>query len=321
MEIEHIILIVLGVLAICWLILLACFVIACVCFFKTFYSPKSRKKMKNKVVDKASDIFIKNIDKLHAWRDEVASYPYEDVYITSFDGLKLHGKYYKVHENAPIEIFFHGYRGSADRDMNGGVLRALTHGRNALAVDQRGGGASEGTVITFGVNESRDCEKWIDYVISREANVKIILSGVSMGAATVLIASGRDLPKNVVGIVADCGYTSQKEMIMDTMYRMHLPAKLFYPFAILGGQLFGHFNIDEVTPFEMMPKSKIPTIFYHGDNDAFVPHEMSKKKYDACASTNKRLVTIEGAGHAAAFLVNQEMYMKELEAFLAPLVK
>ena len=146
MEIEHIILIVLGVLAICWLILLACFVIACVCFFKTFYSPKSRKKMKNKVVDKASDIFIKNIDKLHAWKDEVASYPYEDVYITSFDGLKLHGKYYKVHENAPFEIFFHGYRGSADRDMNGGVLRALTHGRNALAVDQRGGGASEGTL-------------------------------------------------------------------------------------------------------------------------------------------------------------------------------
>ncbi len=322
MELEHIILIVLGVLAIAWAIIFVCFLVAYICFHKTFYSPSSRKTKSNPLLRDVEVVYNENMHILKAWRREVESFEFEDIYIKAFDGLKLHGKYYHFKDGAPIEILFHGYRGSADRDMCGAVLRAHNNGRNALVVDNRAGGKSEGNVISFGVNESRDAEKWIEYVLTNiDSNAKIILAGVSMGASTVLITSGKDLPKNVVAIVADCGYSSQKEIIMDIIGRMHLPPKVMYPFVKLGAEMFGHFDIDEVTPFEMVSKSKIPTIFFHGDNDIFVPFEMSERNYNACSADIKKFVAIKNGGHGASYLVATELYNKELNAFLEPLIK
>ena len=132
-----------------------------------------------------------------------------DHYIKSFDGLKLHGKYYKCNDDNIMEIMIHGYRGSAFRDLSNGIERAFSVGHNVLLIDQRASATSEGNTITFGINERRDCLAWINYVIENiDSNMKIILSGVSMGAATVMMTSSMDLPKNVIGILADCGYTS-----------------------------------------------------------------------------------------------------------------
>ena len=39
-------------------------------------------------------------------------------------------------------------------------------------------------------------------------NKDIFLCGISMGCATTLMAAGLDLPDNVKGIIADCGFTS-----------------------------------------------------------------------------------------------------------------
>lgn len=297
--------------------------ISYICFHKTFYSPPRDKKKKDDLsVRRVSHVLQPFYSVMGAWKKQVKELPCKEVSITSFDGLKLVGKYYEYEKGAPVEIFFHGYRGSAERDMDGGVIRCLSHGRNALAVDHRASGKSEGRVITFGVNESRDCLAWVDFVInSIDKDAKIILTGISMGAATVMIASGNEnLPKNVVAVLADCGYTSQKEIIMNTMKDMKLPPRLLYPFVKLGGRIYGHFDIDEASPIESVAKAKVPIIFIHGDTDDFVPHEMGVRNYEACVS-EKRFVSIEGAGHAAAFLVDSEKYLAEIESFFEPLLK
>lgn len=321
MEIEHIILIVLGVLALVWAFLGLCVLIAYICFHQTFYSPKSREIKENPIVRDAGEIFRKHMDTLVGWRMTASEIAYEDVYITSYDGLKLHGKLYLPHENAPVEIFFHGYRGSANRDMNGPILRAMRNGRNVLAIDQRASGFSEGNAVTFGAKESKDCLSWIEFLISLNKDVKIILFGVSMGAATVLIASGNGFPSNVIAVIADCGYTHAKEMINDTIDKMKLPSCLLYPFVKLGAEMFGRFKLDDACPLEAVKNSKTPTLFIHGDDDPFVPFFMGQKNYEACGAEIKKFVAIPGGGHGASYVVQAEEYEKTINDFLEALVK
>jgi fermentation-respiration switch protein FrsA (DUF1100 family) len=150
--------------------------------------------------------------------------------------------------------------------------------------------------------------------INHEA--KIILSGVSMGAATAMITSGYDdLPKNIVGIVADCGYTSAKDIIKKVIREMKLPPNLLYPFVKLGARIYGGFNLDEFSPIEQVKKSRIPTIFVHGDKDFFVPLEMSTANYEACGAAKKELYIVQGAAHGLAFVVAGDGYLDKLTEF------
>ena len=146
---------------------------------------------------------------------------------------------------------------------------------------------------------------------------KIILTGVSMGAATVMMASAEELPKNVVSVLADCGYSSAKEIILKVIKEMKLPAGLLYPFVKLGARIYGGFDLEETSPMEAIQKTKLPIILIHGDDDAFVPHYMSEKLYEACGAKYKKFVTIEGAGHGLAFPQNEEKYLGALRDFEA----
>ena len=302
------------------LALIFTFVISYICYYKTFHESPKKEKRKNKVMKNASLVFVQHMDTITDWKQNVLSLPYKDVSITSNDGLKLVGRYYENKKGAPIEILFHGYRGSALRGMTGHLLRAFKAGRNVLAVDQRASGESEGSTITFGVKESLDCKLWTEFAVKEiDKDAKIVITGVSMGAATVLTASSLELPENVVAAVADCGYTSAKEIIMQTMKDMHLSPKFFYPFAVIGGKLFGNFDIEERSPFDSMKNARIPILFIHGKLDDFVPYEMGQRNYEAC-STQKNFITFERAGHASSYLLNSERYYNELEAFLEPIL-
>ena len=244
--------------------------------------------------------------------------PHEEFEITAFDGLKLRAKFYEYAPGAPIELMFHGYRGSAERDLSGGIERCFRVRRSALIVDQRCAGLSEGRTITFGINERRDCLKWIEFMVGHfGSDVKIILTGISMGAATVLMAGAEELPPNVIGILADCGYTSAREIMEVVIGKMGLPLKLCYPFVRLGAQIFGHFDPDETSPIEAVKKCKLPVIFFHGEADDFVPCYMSRANFEACAS-RKRIVTIPGAGHGLSYAIDPDGYVEELYEFFGP---
>ena len=254
-------------------------------------------------------------DKMIQWIKETRQMPRQSVEITSFDGLKLRGMYYELSPDSPVELMFHGYRGSSEQDLSGGVQRCFKVGHSALVVDQRACGRSEGNKITFGILESRDCHSWIRFARQYFGpERKLILCGISMGAATVLMAAGKELPDNVVGVLADCGYTSPKEIIQEVIRQMKLPPKLCYPFVRLGAWLFAGFNLEENSPLESVARCKVPVILYHGEDDAFVPCDMSRRNYEACNS-RKAFITIPGAGHGLAYGVQPERYLQTLREF------
>lgn len=287
-------------------------VISYICFRMAFYT--SRKlKTPEMVLDHIYDPYLGYMEKCEK---EARTMPYKDVWITSFDGLRLHGRYYEHSPDSPIELMMHGYRGDALRDLGGGILRGFRLGHSVLLIDQRACGESDGHIITFGVREYRDCLSWLSYMVKTfDSNRKIILTGVSMGASTVLIAAGEQLPENVIGVLADCGYTSAKEIIQSVIRGMLLPPKLAYPFVKLGAKLYGKFDLEEISSVEAMKRCTVPVIFFHGEADTFVPCYMSKTNYKACTSTKKRLVTVPKAGHGLSYPVDPEQYIEEMENF------
>ena len=246
------------------------------------------------------------------WMDKTRQLPCREFSITSFDGLKLYGKYYECQPGAPIELMLHGYRGLAERDLCGGIQRCFRLGRNALLVDQRACGKSQGKVITFGIRERRDCLDWVQLLI-REfgSDVKIILTGISMGASTVLMASAMELPENVIGIIADCGFTSPKAIIKKVIRQMKLPADLAYPFVKLGARLYGGFDLEEASAIEAIKKCRVPVFLAHGEADDYVPYEMSLENFAACTAP-KRLLTVPDTGHGLCYITAREKYLEVL---------
>lgn len=290
-----------------------------ICFRMAFYASRKPENLVDEF-DIPDDSFYGSFrDLLVQWMKAAKKLPQEDISIHSFDGLELWGTYFECAPGAPIEILFHGYRGHANREMSGAVRRCHSLGHSALIVDQRACGRSGGRVITFGVNESRDCLAWIDYVVGRWPDAKIILAGVSMGAGTVVMASGRGLPKNVIGILADCGYTSPADIIKKVIsVDMKLPANLAYPFVQLGAKLYGGFNIDELSPLESTRTTQVPILFIHGGKDTFVPCDMSVRCHEANPAATQ-LHIIPEAGHGLAYPVDQEGYIKAAREFFSTL--
>jgi fermentation-respiration switch protein FrsA (DUF1100 family) len=291
---------------------------AFISFMMAFYSPKSKKLAEDEFDLPFGDNYEPYYDdmkKLMKEYREMKSEEGESVSIRSRDGLTLRGTFFGGIENGPVEIMLHGYRGTPERDMCGGVRRAREIGHNALLIDQRACGDSDGKVITFGIKERFDCLDWVNFVIEKfGSDVKIILTGISMGAATVIMAAGEGLPKNVVGVLADCGYTSPSEIIKKVVKKMKLPVCIFYPLLKIGARIFGKFNLEETSSLEKVKKCSVPLMLVHGEADKFVPCEMSKRLYEACTSP-KILLTIPNAGHGLSFLINPELYFEKLEKF------
>ena len=313
------ILILLSILAVMGLLVL---LIAYICFRMAFYSPDRDPKSLEIIETPDGKIYDPFRENMIKWTQEVRAMPHDSFTITSFDGLKLHAKYYEYAPGAPIELMFHGYRGTSEKDLSGGVQRCRKLGHSAFIVDQRGSRESEGNVISFGINERRDCLAWVDFMIHHFGpDVQIILCGISMGAATVMMAAGEPLPKNVIGVLADCGYSSIKEIIKNTIRKMGLPVELSYPVVKLGARLYGHFDLEEASPDEALTHATVPVIIFHGESDDLVPCEMGHICYEACASEKKLLVTVPGAGHGLSYPVDPQRYLGTLTEFFHSPIK
>lgn len=241
--------------------------------------------------------------------------PYEEVWIRSHDGLKLYGRYYEFDSDAPWIIFFHGYRSSSIRDGNGIFDICKKNGYNILMVDQRAHGKSEGKTMTFGIRERYDVLSWVVYICERQGNeVPIILAGISMGAATVLMAADLKLPDNVKGIMADCPYSSPGNILRTVMKSLKLPVQCLYPFVALSARIFGRLDVESSSALKSVKNCRIPILFIHGGDDRFVPCSMSRECFEECKS-RKKLVIVERAAHGISYCVDRVRYESEVKKF------
>lgn len=246
--------------------------------------------------------------------------PHEEAYQTSFDGLKLHATYFPpIEKNADkkrVVICFHGYTSKSLADFTGLTDYYFRHGYAMLHPDARAHGDSEGEYIGFGCLDRKDALGWINWVIEKcGTDVEIFLHGISMGGATVLMASGLELPPQVKGIISDCGFTSPKEVfthVLHTMY--HLPAFPVIPAANLVNKKLAGYGMDECNAKREVAKAKVPILFIHGSKDTFVPVKMCHELYDCCASPKKKLI-VEGAAHGESYFKDMKAYEEALDEF------
>lgn len=263
----------------------------------------------------------KFLDEMKENLDFIQNLPYELQYIRSYDGLRLAGKLYKNNNSDKIIILFHGYRSIAENDFSIYFKWYYDLGFNILLIDQRAHGKSDGKYITLGIKEKKDCVSWCQYVIEHIDGInEIVLGGISMGATTILLASGLDLPNEVKGIIADCGFTSPKNIIIKVAnYDYGINAKVLLPLINLICKIKDNFSIYKDDVRHAMQNNKIPILFIHGLSDNYVPSRMSKENYEACNS-RKELVMIDCVNHGLSCVQDKEKVHNSIKKFLKSLV-
>lgn len=255
------------------------------------------------------------IEKRKEW---MLSQPHRDVWIRSYDGLKLHGTFFPNNESKKIVICFHGYTSEGMSDYIGLSDYYLKHGFAMLLVDERAHGKSEGKYIGFGCLDRRDALAWIRRTVEQKGeDCRILLHGTSMGGATVLMTGSLPLPPQVKGVVSDCGFTSPKEVFAHVLHSMYrLPA---FPILAISDRMnrkLAGYGLDECNAAREVKKMTLPLLVIHGEKDTFVPCSMAKQIYENCASRRKRLLIVPDAAHAESYYKDTAAYEEALDSFI-----
>ena len=240
---------------------------------------------------------------------------YEDAHITSYDGLNLHAYLYKAEKPSKKFILgIHGYRSYARPEYGPYIEFYRSLGYNMLLPDDRAHAPSEGDYIGFGILDRLDCVAWAKYIVETYGeDVEIILHGVSMGAATVLSASCEDLPKQVQGIVADCGYSNAWDVLSFQLQKMPNAQGILKKVETLCKKKIG-FDLHSISALSQVKKAKVPIFFVQGAKDSMVPSYMVHELYKACP-TRKRLLYVTNAAHAESICMAKQEYEQCLIEF------
>lgn len=249
------------------------------------------------------------------WLDSVG---YEIMTLTSYDKLELRAYYIPaIKKSDRTVIIAHGYGMNARSMCAYAKFYREKLGYNILMPDARGHGMSDGDYKGFGWHERLDYLKWIELVILKNGwDEKIVLHGLSMGAATVMMTSGEMLPSNVKAIVEDCGYTSAYDQIRYRFKEEYsIPEWFALPMTSLLTKFRAGYFFKEASAIDQVKKCKVPMLFIHGKEDNYVPYRMVFELYDAC-SAQKALYTVKGAKHANSLETDPLRYVETVKAFL-----
>lgn len=241
----------------------------------------------------------------------------EAVHLESGDGLTLTAYQFFGQPGHHYVVACHGY-GNQASGMAANASLFCQMGFNALLPDARGFGASEGDYAGMGWHERRDIVAWCNYILDQDPQALIVLYGVSMGAATVMMAAGEsDLPSAVKLVIEDCGYTSVWDEFAAQLDQLFsLPTFPILDVTSLVTQVKAGWSFKEASALEQIKNCAVPVLFIHGEEDAFVPFDMVYSLY-AAAGCPKRLLTIPGAAHAQSSSVDPELYWRTIADFLA----
>lgn len=284
-------------------------------FAEVFGIPKEKKSIENYLFkNKAEDeILIKKLSAARTFYDR----HYDEVHITSKDGLKLYARIYEGTRKDIVILLMHGYRSGGIKDFAGIAPYLTEKGFTVVMPDQRGHGKSEGRFLSFGIKERFDVAEWNNFIRSRFGNdVKTVLFGVSMGAATVLASSELMVGTNVIGIISDCSYTDPNEIILHVASAKGLSTSFFCPIIRLAAKLFGNFSLNEASPIKALKSSMFPILFIHGKSDDFVPFQMGQRLFDSY-NGKKYFFAVEKATHATSYFYDPEGYRQALDEFFS----
>lgn len=235
------------------------------------------------------------------------------------DGAKLYSFLIPAETKSRTYVLCaHGYRGTRYGDFGGQAQFYHSLGYNVILIDQRAQGKSGGKYIGFGFFEAQDLIEWLEFYTGKFGNeIKFILAGISMGAATVCLAAGNEkLPENVVCIISDCAYTSADEELKYCLpHYARLPSQPFRTIANLLNAKTAGYSFKEASPLSAVKRAKVPILFIHGGADDFVPTKMVYELYDACI-TDKDLLLVENAIHAQSFFADRQKYTEKVTEFV-----
>ncbi|MDW4525917.1 alpha/beta hydrolase [Rossellomorea marisflavi] len=255
----------------------------------------------------------KRLEELRSW---TSRQKFEQVSIQSEDGLTLKGLYLKnKYPNGKTVVLAHGYKGNSDQLPE--VTRFYyRQGYNILKPDARGHGDSEGDYIGYGWPDRLDYVKWIDFLVKEKGEEAIFLHGFSMGASTVLMTSGEDLPPEVKGIISDSAYTNlEDELAHQLKYLYDLPAFPLVDATFIVTKIRAGYSFKEASAVKQVKKNDLPLLIIHGAEDELVPTEMATEIYKA-AGGKKDMWIVPGAGHTEGFLVNETEYSTKVIDFV-----
>ena len=277
---------------------------------KFFYNPDEERNNEYKLKEVG---YKYDVEKLHALVDKIRQIPYQDLWITSVDGLKLHGYFYENKNSNQYLLMFNGYQGIARRDYCGKALDLMKQGYNIVLIDQRAHGYSDGHTISLGRKEQYDVRPWVDFAREKWGkSAKITVAGISMGASTVLFAADK-LPSDVK-VLADSPYSTEKDLICHLIKRRKLHPKIMWPLIYLSALIFGHFRLKDDAA-KNVARATCQILIIHCGDDTIVPIETNRKLFES----NKEHVQVEifeGLNHAMAFLEETDRYRKVLYEFL-----
>lgn len=263
--------------------------------------------------------FLDVIDNARVW---LAKNNPEYFTFTTFDGLELEAFFVKCENARGTVVLAHGYQGSAISDFGMVFNTYKEKGLNILAYRQRSHGNSQGKYVTFGALEHKDLISLIEYHNKNFGDFPVVLSGISMGASTVLYAiSSPDLPPNVKGASADCGFTSGYEIVKKVIKDiLHFDGGFLMPGTNFWCKVLAKFDAKKYSTETLLKNAKVPVVFIHGEADDFVPCEMTIKSYNACAS-EKQLVLVKDAGHGTSYVKDPNLIENTLNEFFDKVLK
>jgi len=278
--------------------------------------PKDLLKKKQHL--KGNKELVDLMDDMVAASEQLENCVSEIVKIQSYDGLTLTGHWRPAPNAKRVIIAMHGWRSTWSRDF--GIIADFWYesGCSVLYAEQRGQGKSDGDYMGFGLLERYDCLEWIRWVNEHTGErLPVYLGGVSMGATTVLMTSGMELPDTVKGIVADCGFTSPYAIWKHVVENnLHMPYAFYQAAANDLCRKKIHVGAKEYSAVDAMKKCKVPVLFIHGTDDKFVPVEMTYENYKACVAP-KRLLVVPGADHGMSYQMDKAGYENSLFEFFA----
>lgn len=266
------------------------------------------------VSDETMDLFING-----SWIDWVNEQKFEELTLTSRDGLKLAGYYLPADEPTDkLVILTHGYLGHAKQMGLYGQHYYTDLGYNIFMPDARGHGKSEGDYYGFGWPDRLDLIDWTAYLVKKlGAETEVVYHGLSMGAATVLMASGEEaIPRQVKAIVADSPYKSVYQLFKYQMNRMfYLPAFPLLDSTSLLTKVRAGYSFRGASALTEVAKTDVPILYIHGEADTFVPTKMAEELYKN-TSSDAELLLIPNANHGEAFALAEDEYKLKVNRFL-----